>query len=70
MVKMGHLRAARTVALARANHILRRTSDAMVSAAAPVHVSRLELRHRALGLQRRRFWRELTYGAILSSPTS
>ncbi|HEY4658418.1 MAG TPA: hypothetical protein VIH11_02805, partial [Gemmatimonadaceae bacterium] len=33
--------------------------------AAPVHVSRLELRHRALGLQRRRFWRELTYGAIL-----
>ncbi|HLA89887.1 MAG TPA: exopolysaccharide biosynthesis polyprenyl glycosylphosphotransferase [Gemmatimonadaceae bacterium] len=37
----------------------------MVSAAAPVHVSRLELRHRALGLQRRRFWRELTYGAIL-----
>jgi exopolysaccharide biosynthesis polyprenyl glycosylphosphotransferase len=37
----------------------------MVSAAAPVHVARLELRHRALALQRRRFWRELTYGAIL-----
>lgn len=37
----------------------------MVSASAPVHVARLELRHRALALQRRRFWRELTYGAIL-----
>ena len=37
----------------------------MVSAAAPVHVARLELRHRALALQRRRFWRELTYGAML-----
>lgn len=37
----------------------------MVSATAPVHVARLELRHRALALQRRRFWRELTYGAIL-----
>ena len=37
----------------------------MVSAPAPVHVARLELRHRALALQRRRFWRELTYGAIL-----
>lgn len=37
----------------------------MVSAAAPVHVARLEHRHRALALQRRRFWRELSYGAIL-----
>ena len=37
----------------------------MVSAPAPVHVARLELRHRALSLQRRRFWRELTYGSIL-----
>jgi len=37
----------------------------MVSAAAPVHVARLELRHRALLLQRRRFWREFSYGAIL-----
>ena len=37
----------------------------MVSAAAPAHVARLELRHRALALQRRRFWRELNYGAIL-----
>jgi exopolysaccharide biosynthesis polyprenyl glycosylphosphotransferase len=37
----------------------------MVSAAAPVHVGQLELRHRALALQRRRFWRELSYGAIL-----
>jgi len=37
----------------------------MVSAPAPVHVARLELRHRALALQQRRFWRELTYGAIL-----
>ncbi len=31
----------------------------------PVHLTRLELRHRALALQRRRFWREFTYGAIL-----
>jgi exopolysaccharide biosynthesis polyprenyl glycosylphosphotransferase len=37
----------------------------MVSAPAPVDVARLELRHRALALQRRRFWRELSYGAIL-----
>ncbi|MDQ8164666.1 MAG: sugar transferase [Gemmatimonadota bacterium] len=26
--------------------------------------AQLELRHRALGLQRRRFWRELTYGVV------
>lgn len=37
----------------------------MVSDTSPAHVARLELRHRALALQRRRFWRELTYGAIL-----
>ncbi|MBI2407290.1 MAG: exopolysaccharide biosynthesis polyprenyl glycosylphosphotransferase [Gemmatimonadetes bacterium] len=29
------------------------------------HLTRLELRHRALDLQRRRFWRELSYGAII-----
>jgi exopolysaccharide biosynthesis polyprenyl glycosylphosphotransferase len=32
---------------------------------APVHLARLELRPRALALQRKRFWRELSYGAIL-----
>ena len=37
----------------------------MVTSVTPQHVTRLELRHRALALQRRRFWRELTYGAIL-----
>jgi exopolysaccharide biosynthesis polyprenyl glycosylphosphotransferase len=37
----------------------------MVTPVAPPHITRLELRHRALALQRRRFWRELTYGAIL-----
>ncbi len=37
----------------------------MVTSVAPAHITRLELRHRALALQRRRFWRELTYGAIL-----
>jgi exopolysaccharide biosynthesis polyprenyl glycosylphosphotransferase len=37
----------------------------MVTSAAPVHISRLELRHRALALQRRRFWREFSYGSIL-----
>jgi hypothetical protein len=37
----------------------------MVTSVVPQHVTRLELRHRALALQRRRFWRELTYGAIL-----
>lgn len=37
----------------------------MVALAAPIHITRLELRHRALGLQRRRFWRELTYGSVL-----
>jgi exopolysaccharide biosynthesis polyprenyl glycosylphosphotransferase len=31
----------------------------------PIHLTRLELRHRALALQRRRFWREFSYGAIL-----
>ena len=36
-----------------------------MTAGSPVHLTRLELRHRALGLQRRRFWREFTYGAIL-----
>jgi exopolysaccharide biosynthesis polyprenyl glycosylphosphotransferase len=30
----------------------------------PSHLSHLELRHRALALQRRRFWREVTYGAV------
>jgi exopolysaccharide biosynthesis polyprenyl glycosylphosphotransferase len=39
--------------------------DGFVTSAAPVHLTRLELRHRALALQRRRFWRELTYGSIL-----
>ncbi len=39
--------------------------DGFVTSAAPAHLTRLELRHRALALQRRRFWRELTYGAIL-----
>lgn len=29
------------------------------------HLTRLELRHRALDLQRRRFWREVSYGAII-----
>ena len=29
------------------------------------HLTRLELRHRALDLQRRRFWREVSYGAIV-----
>lgn len=38
----------------------------MVTAGPPAssHVARLELRHRALALQRRRFWREVTYGAL------
>jgi exopolysaccharide biosynthesis polyprenyl glycosylphosphotransferase len=36
-----------------------------VTADSPVHLTRLELRHRALALQRRRFWREFSYGAIL-----
>jgi exopolysaccharide biosynthesis polyprenyl glycosylphosphotransferase len=36
-----------------------------VTAPSPVHLTRLELRHRALALQRRRFWREFSYGAIL-----
>ena len=31
----------------------------------PQHITPLELRHRALGMQRRRFWREFTYGAVL-----
>ncbi len=31
----------------------------------PAHLTRLELRHRALDLQRRRFWREVSYGAIV-----
>ncbi len=29
------------------------------------HLTRLELRHRALDLQRRRFWREVSFGAII-----
>lgn len=29
------------------------------------HLTKLELRHRALDLQRRRFWREVSYGAIV-----
>jgi exopolysaccharide biosynthesis polyprenyl glycosylphosphotransferase len=36
-----------------------------VTADPPIHRTRLELRHRALALQRRRFWREFSYGAIL-----
>ncbi|MFI5232627.1 MAG: exopolysaccharide biosynthesis polyprenyl glycosylphosphotransferase [Gemmatimonadales bacterium] len=36
-----------------------------MTASSPVHLTRLELRHRALALQRRRFWREFSYGAIL-----
>ena len=36
-----------------------------MTAGTPVHLTRLELRHRALALQRRRFWREFSYGAIL-----
>ena len=36
-----------------------------MTASPPVHLTRLELRHRALALQRRRFWREFSYGAIL-----
>jgi exopolysaccharide biosynthesis polyprenyl glycosylphosphotransferase len=36
-----------------------------VTATSPVHLTRLELRHRALALQRRRFWREFSYGAVL-----
>lgn len=36
-----------------------------MTASAPAHLTRLELRHRALALQRRRFWREFSYGAIL-----
>ncbi|HXD22391.1 MAG TPA: exopolysaccharide biosynthesis polyprenyl glycosylphosphotransferase [Gemmatimonadaceae bacterium] len=36
-----------------------------MTATAPVHLTRLELRHRALALQRRRFWREFSYGAVL-----
>ena len=36
-----------------------------MTAGSPVHLTRLELRHRALALQRRRFWRELSYGAVL-----
>ncbi len=36
-----------------------------MTAGSPVHLTRLELRHRALALQRRRFWREFSYGAIL-----
>ncbi|MGH7655761.1 MAG: exopolysaccharide biosynthesis polyprenyl glycosylphosphotransferase [Gemmatimonadaceae bacterium] len=36
-----------------------------MTAPSPVHLTRLELRHRALALQRRRFWREFSYGAIL-----
>lgn len=31
----------------------------------PAHLIRLEVRHRALDLQRRRFWREVSYGAII-----
>ena len=31
----------------------------------PAHLTRLGVRHRALDLQRRRFWREVSYGAII-----
>ena len=37
----------------------------MATLVASSYITRLELRHRALGLQRRRFWREVTYGFIL-----
>ena len=33
--------------------------------ATQAHLTRLELRHRALDLQRRRFWREVSYGVII-----
>ncbi|MBI3568283.1 MAG: exopolysaccharide biosynthesis polyprenyl glycosylphosphotransferase [Gemmatimonadetes bacterium] len=33
--------------------------------ATPVHLARLELRYRALVLQRRRFWREVSYGGVM-----
>jgi lipopolysaccharide/colanic/teichoic acid biosynthesis glycosyltransferase len=46
-------------------HFSMALSHAMASLAAPTYITRLELRHRALGLQRRRFWREVTYGSIL-----
>ena len=31
----------------------------------PLHLARLELRHRALAFQRRRFWREVSYGGVM-----
>ncbi len=37
----------------------------MVTLATPIHLTRLELRHRALALQRRRFWREVSYGGVM-----
>ena len=37
----------------------------MVTTQPPAHLARLELRHRALYLQRRRFWREFNFGAML-----
>lgn len=33
--------------------------------ATQAHLTRLELRHRAIDLQRRRFWREVSFGAII-----
>jgi len=37
----------------------------MVTLVTPLHLTRLELRHRALTLQRRRFWREVSYGGVM-----
>lgn len=35
------------------------------SVTTPIHLARLELRHRAVHLQRRRFWREVWYGLVM-----
>ena len=43
----------------------RRTAKTIVTPATPDHFTPLGLRHRALALQRRRFWREFSYGSIL-----
>ena len=37
----------------------------MVTLVTPIHLTKLELRHRALALQRRRFWREVSYGGVM-----
>ena len=43
----------------------RRTAKTIVTRDTPDHFTPLGLRHRALALQRRRFWREFSYGSIL-----